>query len=399
MSISYHRNAKTTVQMRKMIKESPESIEKLAERLNLNKNTVLKWKNREDLEDRTCAPHKVNTVLSELDEWIICEVRTSAQISIDELSEVLKPFMPHLNRQNIYRCLRRHGLSQLSKMKEGEKVKEENKKFKEYAPGYLHVDIKKMPKLKGETEKKYLFVSIDRATRYVCISFKNNKEADSAVEFLNEMKEYYPYHINKILTDNGREFTDRFIKGRGEASGNHKFDKKCAEHQIEHRLTQPYTPKTNGMVERFNGRIAKILSDNHFESYEKLAEVLSYYLRCYNHFNKQKVLNYKTPADMIKYWYEKDKELPKDEKLFKDNVDISSYNLLKPDIKVRPLIEINQQAISLLYKELGVVDAVRFLKQFTQGFGDYTKEREVLFANKSVQDIVSEIEKMRKATK
>ncbi len=66
---------------------------------------------------------------------------------------------------------------------------------------------------------------------------------------------------------------------------------------------------------------------------------------------------------------------------------------------VRPLIEINQQAISLLYKELGVVDAVRFLKQFTQGFGDYTKEREALFANKSVQDIVSEIEKMRKATK
>jgi hypothetical protein len=66
---------------------------------------------------------------------------------------------------------------------------------------------------------------------------------------------------------------------------------------------------------------------------------------------------------------------------------------------VRPLVEINQQAISLLYKELGVVDAVRFLKQFTQGFGDYTKEREILFANKSVQDIVSEIEKMRKAAK
>ena len=66
---------------------------------------------------------------------------------------------------------------------------------------------------------------------------------------------------------------------------------------------------------------------------------------------------------------------------------------------VRPLIEINQQAISVLYKELGVVDAVRFLKQFTQGFGDYTKEREAIFANKSVQDIVSEIKKMRRVTK
>jgi hypothetical protein len=63
---------------------------------------------------------------------------------------------------------------------------------------------------------------------------------------------------------------------------------------------------------------------------------------------------------------------------------------------VRPLIEINQQAISLLYKELGVVDAVRFLKQFTQGYGNYTQEREVIFANKSLDDIISEIEKRRK---
>jgi hypothetical protein len=63
---------------------------------------------------------------------------------------------------------------------------------------------------------------------------------------------------------------------------------------------------------------------------------------------------------------------------------------------VRPLIEVNQQAISLLYKELGVVDAVRFLKQFTQGYGNYTQERETIFANKSLDDIVSEIEKRRK---
>ncbi len=65
--------------------------------------------------------------------------------------------------------------------------------------------------------------------------------------------------------------------------------------------------------------------------------------------------------------------------------------------EIRPLIEVNQQAISLLYKELGVVDAVRFLKQFTQGYGNYTQEREVIFANKSLDDIVSEIEQRRTA--
>lgn len=64
----------------------------------------------------------------------------------------------------------------------------------------------------------------------------------------------------------------------------------------------------------------------------------------------------------------------------------------------RPLIEINQQAISLLYKELGVIDAVRFLKQFTQGYGNYTQEREALLGEKSLDEIVDEIEKRRKPT-
>ena len=64
--------------------------------------------------------------------------------------------------------------------------------------------------------------------------------------------------------------------------------------------------------------------------------------------------------------------------------------------QARPLIEVNQQAITLLYKELGVVDAVRFLKQFTQGYGNYTQEREALFANKSLDEIMSEIEQRRK---
>lgn len=66
---------------------------------------------------------------------------------------------------------------------------------------------------------------------------------------------------------------------------------------------------------------------------------------------------------------------------------------------MKPLIEVNQQAIHLLYKELGVVDAVRFLRQFTQGYGNYTHEREDMFADKSLEDIVNEIEKRKKTAK
>jgi hypothetical protein len=63
--------------------------------------------------------------------------------------------------------------------------------------------------------------------------------------------------------------------------------------------------------------------------------------------------------------------------------------------QTRPLVEINLRAIHLLYKELGVVDAVRFLSQFSQGYGNYTLERDALFAKKSLDEIVNEIEKRR----
>jgi hypothetical protein len=66
-------------------------------------------------------------------------------------------------------------------------------------------------------------------------------------------------------------------------------------------------------------------------------------------------------------------------------------------IEVKPLAEINQHAIRLLYQELGVVDAVRFLKQFTVGYGDYTNERQALFAGKSVEDICQAIDQMRES--
>ncbi len=64
-------------------------------------------------------------------------------------------------------------------------------------------------------------------------------------------------------------------------------------------------------------------------------------------------------------------------------------------LNIKPLAEINQQAIRVLYRELGVVNAVRFLRQFTTGFGDYSREREALFEGKSLQDIFDEIEEQQ----
>jgi hypothetical protein len=62
---------------------------------------------------------------------------------------------------------------------------------------------------------------------------------------------------------------------------------------------------------------------------------------------------------------------------------------------VKPLSEITQDAIRILAKEMGIVNTVRFINQFTVGFGNYTEEREQLFADMTLDEIVSEIKRMR----
>ena len=66
-------------------------------------------------------------------------------------------------------------------------------------------------------------------------------------------------------------------------------------------------------------------------------------------------------------------------------------------LETKPLNQITQEAIQVLYQEIGVVDTVRFLNQFTTGYGDYTAERDALFADKTLDDILTEIKIERKS--
>jgi len=65
-------------------------------------------------------------------------------------------------------------------------------------------------------------------------------------------------------------------------------------------------------------------------------------------------------------------------------------------VHVKPLTEITQFATHILCKEMGVANTIRFINQFTTGYGDYTKEREQLFNDLSLEEIISEIKRTRK---
>jgi hypothetical protein len=58
---------------------------------------------------------------------------------------------------------------------------------------------------------------------------------------------------------------------------------------------------------------------------------------------------------------------------------------------MKPLGEVTERAIRILFREMGVVDTMRFLNQFSFGSGNYTEEREALFSDLSLEDILSEV--------
>jgi len=64
-------------------------------------------------------------------------------------------------------------------------------------------------------------------------------------------------------------------------------------------------------------------------------------------------------------------------------------------VDTKPLAEITQDALRVLYREIGLVNTVRFISQFTVGFGDYTEERRWLFQDMTLEDIVTEIKDER----
>jgi hypothetical protein len=121
---------------------------------------------------------------------------------------------------------------------------------------------------------------------------------------LRDRQRACPIRIRTILTDNGKEFTDRLFGLRKRAAtGAREFDRLCAELGIEHRLTPPKSPRANGMVERFNGRIEAVLQGNHIRSGEDMETTPHRYVRLTNQQLPQSALGSKTPLQAMKDWH------------------------------------------------------------------------------------------------
>ena len=243
-----------------------------------------------------------STVLTAEEEAAIVAFRKHTLLPLDDCLYVLQETIPHLSRSSLHRCLQRNGISRLPDV-EGEK--QSKKKFKKYPIGFFHIDI---TQVRTEEGKLHLFVAIDRTSKFAFARLFDSATVEKAKAFLELLIQSVPYKIHTVLTDNGVQFAD-LPKNRNGATAMlrvHLFARVCRANNIEHRLTKPYHPWTNGQVERMNRTIKEATVHRYFYfNHDQLQDHLDAFLCAYNFDKRLKTLHGLSPFQfIIKSWSE-----------------------------------------------------------------------------------------------
>ncbi len=117
-------------------------------------------------------------MLSREDEAVVVAFRRHTLLPLDNCLYALQATLPHLTRSSLHRCLQRHSISRLP---EAEGTKPARSKFKAYPIGYFHIDN---AEVRTEEGKPYLFVVIDRTSKFVFTELHDKATTRIAANFL-----------------------------------------------------------------------------------------------------------------------------------------------------------------------------------------------------------------------
>ena len=299
-----HGSARTTAAVRRAIQDSQASLNHLAGQYGINPKTVAKWRKRASVGDARMGPQPRSTVLTEEQAAVAVAFRKQTLLPLDDCLYTLQATMPRLTRSALHRCFQRHGVSRLPEIEGGKPAK---KKFKQYPIGYFHIDI---AEVRTEQGKLYLFVAIDRTSKFSYAQLHERATRRIAGDFLRALIAAVPYTIHTVLTDNGTHFVDNTpepVLTQEEIAAApplffrvHAFAYACEQHSIEHRRTKPKHPWTNGQVERMNRTLKEATVKRfYYETHTQLKEHLQTFLMAYNFAKRLKTLKGLTPYQFI----------------------------------------------------------------------------------------------------
>jgi transposase InsO family protein len=297
MAPGLHGSARTTPRVRAELQTAQGSTRALAARFGLNPKTVAKWRHRTATADRRMGPARPrSTVLTEAEEAIIVEFRRRTLLPLDDVLGCLRETIPKLSRSALHRCLVRHGISRLPR---DEEKASKRQPFAETAIGYVHIDLCELRLAAG---KLFLFLAIDRVSKFAHVAFLDAATKMNGAAFVREVVAAFPYRIHTVLTDNGMAFADlpKYRDGPTARWMGHIFDRVCREHGIEHKLTKPYHPWTNGQAERMNRTVKEAtVKAFHYPDLDALEAHVLAFVRAYNFAKHLKALRWRTPFQAV----------------------------------------------------------------------------------------------------
>jgi transposase InsO family protein len=240
-----------------------------------------------------------SSVLTEAEEAIVVEFRRRTLLPLDDVLGCLREAIPTLSRSALHRCLQRHGISRLP---QGDERASKRRRFTETRIGYVHIDVCELRLAQG---KLFMFLAIDRVSKFTHVGFFDANTKLNGAAFLREVVEVFPYKLHTVLTDNGMAFAD-LPRNRGRYPeieaifGGHIFDRVCGQHGIEHKLTKPYHPWTNGQAERMNRTVEDAtIKAFHYPDLEALKAHVLAFVRAYNFAKHLKALRWRSPFQAV----------------------------------------------------------------------------------------------------
>lgn len=178
-----------------------------------------------------------------------------------------------------------------------------NRRYPELsAPGEkVQIDVKEVPYtcLRGhllrDGKHLYQWTAIDECTRMRFVYGFEEHTPENSVKFLRMLVKAFPFKIQTVQTDNGTEFTYKYISETEECP----FDTELRTLEIAHKLIPPRTPWHNGKVERSHRNDQRYFYDwEAFYSIEDLNRKLAEHLIWSNN-KPMRTLGNKSSAELL----------------------------------------------------------------------------------------------------
>lgn len=323
-----HKNAPLTPEGRRRLCERIDTgrpIAHVAAEGGISRAALSRWYARwiefgeEGLQDRTSRPESSPNATPDDIVAMIVQIRTVEKWGPARISAFLRDCNITVSPATVHRVLDRNGLARLRDLdRPTGNSKREIIRYEHAAPGdMIHVDIKKVGRIPvgggwqvhgrdteaGRASKRkgartgrvgyaYLHSAVDDHSRLAYTEVLNDEKGTTAADFWLRAAVFYREHgihvLSRALTDNGSPYRSTAFADALAATG------------TTHKRTMPYTPRTNGKVERFNGILAnEWLYVRAYESEADRTAHLAGFLNYYNHERPHSALGYKPPVTRV----------------------------------------------------------------------------------------------------